>query len=62
MVAAVGDDVTSLAPGDEVLAHALPLRHQGAWAQWLVAPAALVVRKPAVVGWEAAAAPVPDRR
>jgi NADPH:quinone reductase-like Zn-dependent oxidoreductase len=52
--------VTSLAPGDEVLTHPLPLRHQGAWAQWLLAPAALVARKPAVVGWEAAAAfPVP---
>jgi NADPH:quinone reductase-like Zn-dependent oxidoreductase len=60
VVAAVGEDVTSLAAGDQVLTHPLPLRHQGAWAQWLVAPAALVARKPAVVGWEAAAAfPVP---
>ncbi len=60
VVAAVGQDVTSLAPGDEVLTHPVPLRHQGTWAQWLVAPAALVARKPAVVGWEAAAAfPVP---
>jgi NADPH:quinone reductase-like Zn-dependent oxidoreductase len=38
----------------------VPLRHQGTWAPWLLAPAALVARKPAVVGWEAAAAlPVP---
>jgi NADPH:quinone reductase-like Zn-dependent oxidoreductase len=38
----------------------VPLRHQGAWAEWLVAPAALVARKPAAVSWEAAAAfPVP---
>jgi NADPH:quinone reductase-like Zn-dependent oxidoreductase len=60
VVAAVGDQVASLAPGDEVLTHPLPLRHQGAWAERLVAPAALVARKPAVVGWEAAAAfPVP---
>ena len=60
VVAAVGQDVTSLAAGDEVLTHPVPLRHQGAWAQWLLAPAALVARKPAVVGWEAAAAfPVP---
>jgi NADPH:quinone reductase-like Zn-dependent oxidoreductase len=60
VVAAVGQDVTSLAAGDQVLTHPVPLRHQGAWAQWLVAPAALVARKPAVVGWEAAAAfPVP---
>ena len=60
VVAAVGEDVRSLAAGDQVLTHPVPLRHQGAWAQWLVAPAALVARKPAVVGWEAAAAfPVP---
>lgn len=60
VVAGVGDDVTSFAPGDEVLTHPLPLRHQGAWAQWLVAPAALAARKPAAVSWEAAAAfPVP---
>ena len=60
VVAAVGQDVTSLAAGDQVLTHPVPLRHQGAWAQWLLAPAALVARKPAVVGWEQAAAfPVP---
>jgi NADPH:quinone reductase-like Zn-dependent oxidoreductase len=60
VVAAVGEDVTSLAPGDEVLTHPVPLRHQGAWAERLVAPAALVARKPAAVPWEAAAAfPVP---
>jgi NADPH:quinone reductase-like Zn-dependent oxidoreductase len=60
VVAAVGEDVTSLAPGDEVLTHPIPLRHQGAWAEWLVAPASLVARKPIAVPWEAAAAfPVP---
>src|SRR6266508_6332400 len=60
VVAAVGEDVTSLAPGDEVLTHPVPLRHQCAWAEWLVAPAALVARKPAAVPWETAAAfPVP---
>ena len=60
VVATVGEDVTSFAPGDEVLTHPLPLRHQGAWAELLVAPAALVARKPATVSWEAAAAfPVP---
>ena len=56
VVAAVGEDVTSFAPGDEVLTHPLPLRHQGAWAERLVAPAALVARKPAAVPWAAAAA------
>jgi NADPH:quinone reductase-like Zn-dependent oxidoreductase len=60
VVAAVGEDVTSLAPGDEVLTHPVPLRHQGAWAEWLVAPAGVVARKPAGVPWEVAAAfPVP---
>jgi NADPH:quinone reductase-like Zn-dependent oxidoreductase len=60
VVAAVGEGVTSLAPGDEVLTHPVPLRHHGAWAQWLVAPAAMVARKPAGVPWEVAAAfPVP---
>src|SRR4051812_49689182 len=56
VVIAVGEKVTGLAPGDEVLTHPLPLRHQGTWAEWLVAPAALVARKPAAVPWAAAAA------
>jgi NADPH:quinone reductase-like Zn-dependent oxidoreductase len=60
IVDAVGEDVTGVAPGDEVLTHPLPLRYQGAWAEWLVAPAALVARKPTVISWETAAAfPVP---
>src|ERR671926_1119093 len=60
VVAAIGADVTSLAPGDEVLTHPVPLRHQGTWAERLVAPAALVAPKPAAVPWETAAAfPVP---
>src|ERR671935_970970 len=60
VVAAVGEDVRSLAAGDQVLTHPVPLRHQGTWAPWLLAPAALVARKPAAVPWEAAAAfPVP---
>jgi NADPH:quinone reductase-like Zn-dependent oxidoreductase len=60
VVTAVGEDVRGLAAGDQVLTHPVPLRHQGTWAQWLLAPAALVARKPAVVPWEQAAAfPVP---
>src|SRR3954467_990865 len=60
VVAAVGEEVTSFALGDEVLTHPLPLRHQGTWAELLVAPAALVARKPTAVPWETAAAfPVP---
>jgi NADPH:quinone reductase-like Zn-dependent oxidoreductase len=56
VVAAVGDDVTGLAPGDQVLTHPVPLRDQGAWAEWLVAPAAFVAKKPPAVSWEVAAA------
>jgi NADPH:quinone reductase-like Zn-dependent oxidoreductase len=60
VVVAAGEDVSSLAPGDDVLTHPLPLRGQGAWAELLVAPAALVARKPAGVSWEVAGAfPVP---
>lgn len=42
-----GSDVHSLVAGDDVLAHPLPLRDQGAWAERLIAPASLVARKPA---------------
>ena len=60
VVVAPGDDVSSLARGDEVLTHPVPLRHQGTWAELLVAPATLVARKSAAVSWETAAAlPVP---
>jgi NADPH:quinone reductase-like Zn-dependent oxidoreductase len=60
VVAAVGEEVTSFALGDELLTHPLPLRHHGTWAELLVAPAALVARKPPAVPWETAAAfPVP---
>jgi NADPH:quinone reductase-like Zn-dependent oxidoreductase len=60
VVAVVGKEVSSFAPGDEVLTHPVPLRGQGAWAEWLVAPATLVARKPPVLSWhEAAGFPVP---
>ena len=60
VVAAVGSAVTDWVPGDEVMTHPLPLRHQGTWAPALVAPAALLARKPSSVSWEVAAVfPVP---
>ena len=55
-VVAVGDAVAEWSPGDEVMTHPLPLRDQGTWAPHLIAPAALLARKPANVTWEAAAA------
>lgn len=59
-IAAVGDSVDGWEPGDEVLTHPLPLRDQGAWAPFLIAPATALARKPASLSWEAAAAfPVP---
>jgi len=60
VVESVGDDVSTLAPGDEVLTHPVPLRDQGTWAERVVAPAAAVAPKPTGVPWEEAAAfPVP---
>ncbi len=57
VVTDLGPAVGDLAAGDEVLTHPLPLRGgQGTWAPWLIAPAALVARKPAGMTWEAAAA------
>ncbi len=56
VVEAVGDDVLNVVSGDEVLTHPVPLRHQGTWAEWLVASAADVAPKPAGLGWEEAAA------
>lgn len=59
-VVAVGSDVLDFRPGDEVLGHPLPLRHQGCWARRVVVDADLVVAKPPDVPWETAAAfPVP---
>jgi NADPH:quinone reductase-like Zn-dependent oxidoreductase len=59
-VAAVGDEVSDWATGDAVMTHPLPLPDQGTWAPMLIAPAALLARKPNGVSWEAAAAfPIP---
>ena len=60
LVTAVGSMVTDWASGDAVMTHPLPLRDQGTWAPTLIAPSALIARKPAGVSWEAAAVfPVP---
>jgi len=58
VVVAVGEQASGWAVGAEVLTHPLP--EQGAWATYLIAPAALAARKPPAVSWEAAGAfPVP---
>jgi NADPH:quinone reductase-like Zn-dependent oxidoreductase len=38
------------------MTHPVPLRDQGTWAPMLIAPAALLARKPHGVSWEAATA------
>src|SRR5215469_12936645 len=60
VVARAGSAVTGLAPGDRVMTHSLPLRAQGAWAEWFVAAATDVALVPDAVPFEVAAAlPVP---
>jgi NADPH:quinone reductase-like Zn-dependent oxidoreductase len=59
-VLAAGRDVRDWVQGDAVMTHPLPLRDQGTWAPWLIAPAGLLARKPDHATWETAAAfPVP---
>ena len=59
-VAGTGAAVKGLEAGDRVMTHSLPLRAQGAWAQWFVAAAADVAAVPESVPFEVAAAlPVP---
>jgi NADPH:quinone reductase-like Zn-dependent oxidoreductase len=56
----VGRAVTSVVPGDDVLTHPLPLREQGAWAEYVIAPVDLLAKKPRAASWEVAGAfPVP---
>jgi NADPH:quinone reductase-like Zn-dependent oxidoreductase len=60
VIAEIGEAVENWKQGDEVLTHPLPLRDQGTWGPSLIAPAALLARKPDAVAWEAAAVfPVP---
>jgi len=60
LVAAVGDRVTGIRPGDRVTTHAVPLREQGAWAERFVAAAEHVAAVPDGVPFDMAAAlPVP---
>ena len=46
IVVAVSRRVTDRAAGDEVITHPLPLRDQGTWAPMVIAPAALLARRP----------------
>jgi NADPH:quinone reductase-like Zn-dependent oxidoreductase len=60
VVAGTGSAVTGLEAGERVMTHSLPLRAQGAWAEWFVAAAADVATVPDAVPFGVAAAlPVP---
>ena len=60
VISALGDDIAGWAVGDEVMAHPVPLRDQGAWSKQLIAEGDLLAPKPASVSWEEAGAfPVP---
>ena len=56
VVRAIGAKQTRFALGDEVLVHSVPLRHHGAWAEWLLAPGGHVAAKPASLAWAVAGA------
>ena len=59
-VAAVGSGVAEVREGDEVMAHPLPLRRHGTWAEKLLAPAATVASRPPEAPLEASGAfPIP---
>ena len=60
VVRAIGGTQARFAPGDEVLIHSVPLSHQGAWAEWFLAPGDHVAAKPADLDWDVAGVmPVP---
>jgi NADPH:quinone reductase-like Zn-dependent oxidoreductase len=60
VIKAVGTDPAGFGVGDEVLCHPVPLRGQGTWAPFLIAPVGSLAHKPPQMSWETAAVfPVP---
>lgn len=60
VIEAVGNRPSGFGVGDEVLCHPVPLRGQGTWAPFLIAPVGSLARKPPEISWETAAIfPVP---
>ncbi len=60
VIKAVGAHPSGFSVGDEVLCHPVPLRDQGTWAPYLIAPLGSLAHKPPRVAWETAAIfPVP---
>jgi NADPH:quinone reductase-like Zn-dependent oxidoreductase len=60
IVAAAGNQVSALSPGDRVATHSVPLRDQGTWAEAFIAPAGHVAPLAADLPFDVGAAlPVP---
>ena len=60
VIKAVGSQPSGFGVGDEVLCHPVPLRDQGTWAPFLIAPAGSLAHKPPEIPWATAAIfPVP---
>ena len=60
VIKAVGAGSSGFGVDDEVLCHPVPLRDQGTWAPFLIAPIGSLARKPPAISWEAEAIfPVP---
>lgn len=60
VIKAVGARPSGFSVGDAVLCHPVPLRDQGTWAPFVIAPAGSLAHKPAEISWEKAAIfPVP---
>ncbi|WP_231983596.1 NADP-dependent oxidoreductase [Mycobacterium sp. E2733] len=60
VIKAVGAHPNGFSVGDEVLCHPVPLRAQGTWAPFVIAPVASLAHKPHGISWETAAIfPVP---
>jgi NADPH:quinone reductase-like Zn-dependent oxidoreductase len=60
IVKAVGSHPGRFSVGDDVLCHPVPLRDQGTWAPFVIAPVGSLAHKPPAISWETAAIfPVP---
>jgi NADPH:quinone reductase-like Zn-dependent oxidoreductase len=60
VIKAVGAHPSGFSVDDEVLCHPVPLRDQGTWAPFVIAPVGSLAHKPPEISWETAAIfPVP---
>ncbi|OBF26019.1 oxidoreductase [Mycobacterium sp. ACS1612] len=60
VVKAIGARSNDFSTDDEVLCHVAPLRDQGTWAPFVIAPVEALAHKPSAVSWDTAAVfPVP---